>query len=418
MIPAVSAPRSLDGSTPKHFRDGTHRLMCPLETVQRVRPFMPVMGITRVANITGLDRIGIQVVVVCRPNSRSLAVSQGKGLDLFAAKASALMESVEAYHAERIVQPLILSSYEELCYTHPLVDIFALPRPRASVFHPTLPLLWAQGWDLLQREPVWVPYETVHTNYTLPQPTGGGCFSATSNGLASGNHILEAISHGICEVVERDASSMWNTRSAGAQQASRIVLRTVKDVNVRVVHARYDRDDVNVAVGDTTSDVGIPSFMCLIVERTQSVFQTLYSAAGMGCHPVREVALLRALTEAAQGRLTAISGSRDDIMREQYEHSFSPEVLERDQRLMNTVQGTRAFHEVPTFEGETFEEDVSWELSQLQRAGINRVIVVDLTRAEFQLPVARVVIPGLEGVSQLPCYVLCARAFGIATAPT
>ena len=61
---------------------GTHRLVAPNATLERVRPFMAVMGITRVANVTGLDTIGIPVVMVVRPNSRSLAVSQGKGLNL------------------------------------------------------------------------------------------------------------------------------------------------------------------------------------------------------------------------------------------------------------------------------------------------------------------------------------------------
>lgn len=60
------------------------------------------MGITRVADVTGLDRIGIPVVMVCRPNARSLAVSQGKGIDIEAATVSGLMESVELYHAEHI----------------------------------------------------------------------------------------------------------------------------------------------------------------------------------------------------------------------------------------------------------------------------------------------------------------------------
>jgi ribosomal protein S12 methylthiotransferase accessory factor len=34
----------------------------------------------------------------------------------------------------------------------------------------------------------------------------------------------------------------------------------------------------------------------------------------------------------------------------------------------------------------------------LTACGINRVIVIDLTLEEFQIPVAKVVIPGLEGV--------------------
>src|SRR4030081_492760 len=101
---------------------GTHRTVDPAETIARIRPFMPAMAITRIANITGLDCIGIPVVTVCRPNSRSLAVSQGKGLDLVSAQASGLMESIEFYHAERVLLPLKLASYEELRYAQRLVD--------------------------------------------------------------------------------------------------------------------------------------------------------------------------------------------------------------------------------------------------------------------------------------------------------
>jgi hypothetical protein len=53
-----------------------------------VRRFFAVMGITRVADITGLDTIGIPVIAVCRPNSRSVVVSLGKGLDVISARAS------------------------------------------------------------------------------------------------------------------------------------------------------------------------------------------------------------------------------------------------------------------------------------------------------------------------------------------
>src|SRR5262245_37178510 len=137
--------------------------------------------------------------MVCRPNSRSIAVSQGKGISIGAAQASGLMESVELYHAERISLPLKLGSYEELRYTHRVTDLSALPRTAESRFSSDGALLWIEGHDLLSREPVWVPYELVHTNYTIPMPTGSGCFLQSSNGLASGNHVLEAISQAVCE---------------------------------------------------------------------------------------------------------------------------------------------------------------------------------------------------------------------------
>src|SRR4051795_11994988 len=70
-----------DRPVPKEFRRGAHRAVPPAETLARVRPLMARMGITRLGNITGLDRIGIPVAVAVRPNSRSVSVSQGKGLD-------------------------------------------------------------------------------------------------------------------------------------------------------------------------------------------------------------------------------------------------------------------------------------------------------------------------------------------------
>ena len=76
-----------------------------MKTLERVTPYLPVMGITRIANVTGFDTIGIPVVMVTRPNSRSISVSQGKGFDVPSAKASGVMESIESYHAERIDLP-------------------------------------------------------------------------------------------------------------------------------------------------------------------------------------------------------------------------------------------------------------------------------------------------------------------------
>ena len=200
---------------PKTHRAGTHRLVSPEETLESVRRFLPVMGITRAADITGLDVIGLPVFTVCRPNSRAVTVSLGKGLTPAAAKASGVMESIEAFMAERITRPLVLGSVNDLRSSHPLVDVDLLPRTTDSVYHPDAPLLWIEGRELLTGTPRWVPYEMVHTAYTLPRPTGTGCFIATSNGLASGNHLLEAISHAICETVERDAATLHSVRAPG-----------------------------------------------------------------------------------------------------------------------------------------------------------------------------------------------------------
>ncbi len=371
--------------------------MAPEETIERVRPFLPVMGITRVANVTGLDSIGVPVVMVCRPNSWALSVSQGKGLTLVAAKASGLFESIEMYHAERITLPLKLASLEDLRYTHCVVDVMQLPRSATSVYHPHLPILWIEGYDILQQEEIWVPFAVVHCNYCLPMPVSMGCLPVTSDGLASGNHLLEAISHAICEMVERDANTLWELRGAGEKARTRLNLSTVDDAGCREVLERCARAGVDVAVWGATSDVGMPTFVCWIADQA--------------AHPTRQIALLRALTEAVQSRLTFISGARDDMFHSQYEEQRQRDTIEYHRLQMASSMPVRDFHDVPSFEVETFDEDVNWELARLRGAGIKRVIVVDLTKPEFRIPVVRVVIPGLESIARdIPDYLLGSRA--------
>src|ERR1700752_1277998 len=100
----------------------------------RIQPMLPVMGITRIGDVTGLDRIGIPVVVVTRPNSRSLAVSQGKGVTLDCARVSGVMESIEGWHAERIDLPLRLATPEEMRWAVSTVDLSGLPRDETSTY--------------------------------------------------------------------------------------------------------------------------------------------------------------------------------------------------------------------------------------------------------------------------------------------
>jgi ribosomal protein S12 methylthiotransferase accessory factor len=349
-----------------------------------------------VADITGLDTIGIPVVTVCRPNSRSVTVSLGKGLDLAAAMASGVMESIEAFMAERITRPLVLGSANDLRFSHPLVDVDLLPRTTDSLYHPDLPILWIEGRELFSGTRRLVPYEMVHTAYTLPTPNGTGCFVATSNGLASGNHLLEAISHAICETVERDAATLHSVRAPEETALRRIDPQTVDDSGCCEALDRLDRADMSVAIWDITTDIGIPAFTCMIAEGRRHPVRMMYSAEGMGCHPDPKVALLRALTEAAQSRLASISGGRDEPTRWDYSQEPEPELLRRQAAYL-AGETVRDFTAVPAFESDSLDADVAWELSGLRTAGISEVVVVDLTREEFGIPVVRVIVPGLEG---------------------
>jgi ribosomal protein S12 methylthiotransferase accessory factor len=306
------------------------------------------------------------------------------------------MEAIELHHAEHITRPLVHACYADLQRSHQVVDVRLLPRCRRSGFRPRRNLLWVEGFDLIGEEPVWVPYELVHTDYRFPMPLGTGCFQSSSNGLASGNHVLEAISHGICEVVERDATTLWFQLVEESIVTTRIDLDSVDDVLCRAILQRYADAGVGVAVWETTTDLAIPAFLCRIAELESGPLRSVSSGDGMGCHPDRRVALLRALTEAAQSRLTWISGARDDPRPEDYDGS--PEALRRTLESMVVRGPMRRFCEGPSFVGQTFEADIAWQLDRLQTAGITRVICVDLTKPECGIPVVRVIIPGLEGI--------------------
>ncbi|WP_437499236.1 YcaO-like family protein [Sorangium sp. So ce1099] len=395
----------------KRHLSGTHRLATPAETVKRMQWMMPVAGITRIADVTGLDTIGIPVVMVVRPNARSLSVSQGKGIDLDAARASGLMESLELWHAEQTDRPLKLATYNELRFTHRLVGVANLPRLLVGQFHQNYRTLWIEGTNLLDGSSTWVPYEMVHMDYTLPFPSGSGSFLMSSRGLASGNDLSEALVHALCELIEHDCTTLHRFSSEGTQRSRRVDLATVDDPVCRGLLDMYERAGVEVAVWDTASDVGVAAFMCTIVDREPNPHRPIAPMGGLGCHLSRAVALSRALTEAAQSRLTVITGVRDDV---RHQGPQGPDDdLNAARKMIDLLAAeprTRSFREVPDRWSESFEEDVAYLLERLRAVGIEEVVTVDLTKGVFGVPVVRTIVPGLEPLSDVPGYVPGARA--------
>jgi hypothetical protein len=169
----ISDPAFLNSRTPKQYFSGTHRAISPAETWDRIQPLLRRFGITRVADITGLDRIGVPVATAVRPMSRSIAVAAGKGVDLVAAKVSAAMEAIEWAHAERIDRPLFLGSRFEIAAGRQTATLSHLPLLAGAALDDQTPLLWIEGRSLAEGAPVMVPYELVHAHYCpLGLPVG------------------------------------------------------------------------------------------------------------------------------------------------------------------------------------------------------------------------------------------------------
>jgi ribosomal protein S12 methylthiotransferase accessory factor len=350
------------------------------------------MGITRLANVTGLDRIGIPVYTAIRPNSRSLAASQGKGFDPDSAKASALMESIECWHAENIDNPLRWCSYWNLHERAMVADITRLPLRSNRTLSLDEPRLWIGGWDLMCNRASWVPYDSATMNMVFPAGYSPD-FCISSNGLASGNHILEAIEHALCEVIERDADALWRADDRLAQ----LDLETVTDPYCRFVIEHLRGAGVRVTVWDMTADTAIPTYICVIMEKPdRRNRRSLQVHFGSGCHLSPGVALMRAVTEAVQTRLTYISGSRDEFFYDDYERSDDWEYLEQVWEETSAGTSIARFGDHADLATESFEGDIEILLASLRRVGIDSAVTVNLTKPEIGIPVVKVVVPGLE----------------------
>ncbi|UGT87052.1 YcaO-like family protein [Mycobacterium kansasii] len=288
---------------------GTHRTISPEETWQAVQPLLSAAGITRVADITWLDSLGIPTVQAVRPASLTVSVSQGKATSYRAAQVSAVMESLEYWHAENATADLRFASTKDLD-SELTYDPGSLSRPPGSFYHRGARLDWMAATTLLTGRRTWVPWSVVAVDISVNDRWGPPMFTMHTQGLASGNSYYEAALHGLYEIMERHAvgtavagSTMWAVRPPDLDGADCAGL--VDQVHRAGSQLRIARLDVWQ---------GYYCFAAELISPTSSV-----QFAGSGLHHDPNVALSRAITEAAQSRLTAISGTREDIPATIYE---------------------------------------------------------------------------------------------------
>jgi YcaO-like protein with predicted kinase domain len=377
---------------------GTVREVAPGETFSRLKPFLPEFGITRLANVTGLDTVGIPVWTVVRPLGRSLSVSQGKGVTQELAVVSGIMESIEVFHAEqRRPRPATRKLSEcrrDLSFISPrrlVVRADAnLSRSRS--------IPWIKGEDLFDRDQKWIPAELFDLDFCKRQTAP--IFLASSNGLASGNTRTEAIVHGLCEVIERDQTSFWSLAQDRPESIMdrRVRLDSIGDSICRSLVEKCLSADLDISVWYITINIDIPVFSCTIVDRQD---KTPYpqQATGYGCHPIPTIALARAITEAAQSRLTHISGLREDLTWARYREEFPSHVYETSPfATLSDQPATINFDKLCSASDKTSLDmnDLLHEiLRRLGSANLRSAIVVDLAETEL-FSVVFVCVPDLE----------------------
>lgn len=368
----------------------THRARAPKDTLKKVRRITGKAGITRVADITGLDRLGIPIFTSIRPGAQEGAVTvyTGKGCTPQEAEVSAIMEGIERFSAEQGTLTLIKGSYKVLRTRYNLLDPIRLILPKIRMYSPDEEIEWVKGYSITNDKDILVPAEAVFHPYERQNQL----FRTNTNGLAVGNVIEEAILHGLMEVIERDA---WSLFEGGGFKGRDVDLCSIDNSLIKENLKKLEAASIKAYAKDITSDVGITTIGVAIDDEKNKDPALL--SLGVGTHLIPEIALLRALTEAVQSRLTTIHGTREDTFKAEFARRIGYERMKRlNRRWFAPTEETAKLSDLNSVLNEDFLEDIKYTVRKLTENDFKEVILVDLTKPGLDVPAMRVIVPGME----------------------
>ena len=395
------------------------------ETIKTILPVSSNIGITRLADITDMDILGIPNFSAVLPGTEDyIWVYSGKGPTRMDAKASALMESIERYSSlpSGNRKKMIQGSYKEVSKVSKTLHPSNIVEPMILEYDDEMIMDFLSGYDLANNEQILIPAPLALFRYSPKPPAINPFAYHHTNGLASGNVLEEAICHSLCEVIERDATSLAELNaSALPYNTLRTMTKYLSDNGLEIDpvdgtefvddDSKYPDVDISnidfkpisnlvkkfndakipLIIKDITSPIGVPTFNASSFEWITEDYG--YLAEGHGTHPDARIALLRAITEVSQTRAANIQGARDDLRKISYGNSNSDEKKTwQFMKSKNSIQ----FSEIKSFINDDILDDIKFILSRLVSNGLKQVIVADLTNPQIMIPVVRTIVPGLE----------------------
>ena len=354
------------------------RTMPPEETLRRVLPLLERAGLGEPEDITGRDDVGIPVFSVDRQET-ALGVPKyynGKGVTREQALASAVMESLERYSAEqRDTDEVVYGTYEQACDVMMTIDPkdLILPIPVLDRYMSET-IAWTEGWEMFRGCPVWVPACAVYYPY---YPDGDyQLFRFHTNGIASGN----TMDWSICEY--RDA-----TRGD-------IVVEDDGSLPAQLI-SKFADQGIEIHLKDLTSDIGIPTIGAAADDVRTKDPEML--TIGVGTHLNPEIAAVRAITEVAQSRATHKHGAKINAQLQKVTQDMGYERIKQVNRMwFGRSPRTVKLEDMEDRSTPYVLDDIEVVLGSLMEAGFQSVVAVDLTRPELNIPVVRMIVPGLE----------------------
>ncbi|MGI9550583.1 MAG: YcaO-like family protein [Aurantibacter sp.] len=367
-------------------------------TLEHAKHYIEKLGISRVTDTTRLDRIGVPVYSSIRPAAAegSICVHAGKGLEKAEAMTGAIMEAIEFGFAEfkhsnlEIHEVLPAHILGRDNGSEAILDL--CPKMNAEIkmnksIHAVRVLELNSNFELD------VPAELVFTPFLHDGPI---YFGSHSNGLSSGNTVTEASIHGILEVIERDVVTFNNFEDSGTLINIDTLPKSFEPIVANIRGA-----DLELTVKYIENPLELPVFICWLIEPHLEI--PSYINVGFGCHIHKSIALMRAVTEAIQSRMSFIHGGRDDLIHD-YELYDSMGKSERSKHFQESVHKIRTtmgaidYEKVPEVDWKynNLNELLSALLQHLQKHCFNQVVQAIHTRKEDTLQVVKIIIPRME----------------------
>lgn len=304
-----------------------------------LQPLCRHARITRIGDLTGLDRIGLPVVQSVRPAALSEVTSLGRGTTRTKAAMGAVMEALERYYAESIPEDrILLATADELDVAEGLFDNLVLTERRGDWRKRTIP--WIVGLDVIRGAAQPVPLELVHTRYTEPPAAGDGLFLRTTTGLACHTDGYHAFLHGLFECIERDAiARAFETH--GFFDRMRLAPAGLGEQVDHILSVAALRG-VSCGLWLVPSPTGVPVVWCQTIEIGPGEPILALPTEGYAAGRSLAAAASSAILEAISARAGAISGARDDQTRRHYRKSTDTVVAMARRLILEPAPGQLA----------------------------------------------------------------------------
>jgi ribosomal protein S12 methylthiotransferase accessory factor len=373
------------------------RSLAPETTLLHARQWAATAGISEVRDITGLDILGVPVYASVRPQARGDAVTFGKGLRHVDAEVGAYMEALEFFFAEpgtgrvatRWGTPRDVAGHEHA--DDAILDFVPLLQREVDLDGS---LLLASVQDLESGRERAIPAELIF----FPAPdVGQSLFGSSTNGLASGNSVLEGTLQALLELIERDIWSFEFVR-----RTSKLVEAASLPDDVREIVERAERNGLQLKVRAIPNDYGMPCFAAFVFDLNNPSRKTFNG--GWACDLERDRALVRAVTEAAQSRVAFIHGGRK-VPASRAAGSASDaqpgeaELVRQHMLGVSDPRGQTLLTDIPDLAVEgTLRQKLDAVIGRLRLVVQRPIYRVVFTPPESPLQVVRVVVPLLENL--------------------